>query len=227
MPPRSYERIVERYVARIVDGEIAPGEPLPREQDLAAEFALSRGVAREGIRALQERGMITVTHGRGQRANEPAEWKVFDPDVLAAMLTRADAQSFLRALVECRLIAEVDAAGLAAQRARRPQLDVLESRFAALPTSTGGRAADRADALAAERAFHQAVLDASGNAALAQMVRPVLAALEQAGDLLPPRKAAHAERRRIVEAIGAHDPDGAREAMRTHLRGVLRAVSRR
>src|ERR671931_1779369 len=114
---RSYETIVERYVGRIVDGELQPGERLPREEDLAAEFAMSRGVAREAIRALEERGLVRVTHGRGQSVADVQDWKVLDPDVLAALLTSSDARRLIAELIECRLICEVDAAALAAERA--------------------------------------------------------------------------------------------------------------
>jgi GntR family transcriptional repressor for pyruvate dehydrogenase complex len=65
---------------------------LPREVDLAAEFDVSRGVARETIRAMEERGLISVKHGKGATVNEPDGWDVFDPDVLAAMLS-SDRQS--------------------------------------------------------------------------------------------------------------------------------------
>src|SRR5919201_1029961 len=116
---RSYETIVERYVGRIVDGELQPGERLPREEDLAAERAT------------------------------------------------------------------------AADRA------ALAERFDALSARRGTRPRDRADALAAERAFHEAIVAAAGNRPLAQILRPVLAALEQAGDRLPARRAELEERRQI------------------------------
>jgi GntR family transcriptional repressor for pyruvate dehydrogenase complex len=193
---RSYETIVERYVGRIVDGELQPGERLPREEDLAAEFAMSRGVAREAIRALEERGLVRVTHGRGQSVADVQDWKVLDP------------------------------AGLAAERATAADRAALAERFDALSARRGTRPRDRADALAAERAFHEAIVAAAGNRPLAQILRPVLAALEQAGDRLPARRAALEERRQILEAILAKDAEAARAAMETHLRGLARAVSR-
>src|SRR6266702_555425 len=103
---RNYEAIVERYVERIVDGELQPGQGLPKEEDLAAEFSISRGVAREAIRALQERGLVRVTHGRGQRVADERDWKVLDADVLAGMLSREDAADLLEELIECRLLCE-------------------------------------------------------------------------------------------------------------------------
>jgi GntR family transcriptional repressor for pyruvate dehydrogenase complex len=226
--PRSYEAIVEHYVARIVDGELAPGDRLPREQDLAEEFDLSRGVAREAIRALQERGLVRVTHGRGQHVADLGDWKVLDPDVLASMLTSADGRDLLDELVECRLVCEVDAAGLAAERATEEELGVIADRYAVLRKrrDTVERPAALAAALAAERAFHETIVAAAHNRPLAQMLRPVLAALEQAGDLIPARATAQAERRRIFVALIARDAGAAREAMEAHLRAIARSLRR-
>lgn len=223
--PRNYETIVERYAGRIVDGELAPGARLPREQDLALEFGLSRGVAREAIRALQERGLIYVKHGRGQYVCEADAWRVLDPDVLAAMLTGPDARALVKELFECRLISEVDAAGLAARRATAKDRERLADCFAALVArDPQERPSAAATANAAEREFHEAILVAAHNRPLAQTLRPVLAALEQAGDLVPPRAAALTERRKILTAIVERDAAAASAAMATHLRALQRSI---
>ena len=48
-------------IGDIASGALGPGEQLPRETDLAAQFGVSRGVARECIRGLEERGLVSVT----------------------------------------------------------------------------------------------------------------------------------------------------------------------
>src|ERR687894_820525 len=106
------EALVERFIERVVDGALRPGDRLPREEDVAEEFRVSRGVAREAIRALQERGVVTVRHGSGQRVNDTRSWRVLHPDVLRALLTSADGRGLLEELTECRMIVEVEAAAL-------------------------------------------------------------------------------------------------------------------
>jgi|1185.fasta_scaffold34830_2 DNA-binding FadR family transcriptional regulator len=223
--PRNYETIVARYVGRIVDGELSPGARLPREQDLALEFGLSRGVAREAIRALQERGLIYVKHGRGQYVCKPDAWRVLNPDVLAAMLTGPDPRTLVKELFECRMVSEVDAAGLAARRATAQDRERLADRFAALVRrDPKERPSAAAAANAAEREFHEAILVAAHNRPLAQTLRPVLAALELAGDLVPPRPAALGERRKILTAIVERDAAAASAAMASHLRALQRST---
>jgi DNA-binding FadR family transcriptional regulator len=83
---RKHRDVMRVLTSEIVAGARLAGEMLPREVDLAEEFDVSRGVARETIRAMEERGLISVKHGKGATVNGPQAWDVFDPDVLAATL---------------------------------------------------------------------------------------------------------------------------------------------
>jgi GntR family transcriptional repressor for pyruvate dehydrogenase complex len=110
---RKHRDVMRLLIAEIVSGRRAVGDMLPKEVDLAHEFEVSRGVARETIRALEERGLIEVRHGKGASVNEPDRWDVFDPDVLAATLESGSSGDVLAEYVECRRVLEVEAAGLA------------------------------------------------------------------------------------------------------------------
>ena len=116
---RKHRDVMKILIADIVSGVRPAGDMLPREVDLAAEFDVSRGVARETIRAMEERGLISVKHGKGATINEAEEWDVFDPDVLAATLDSERGSEVLAEYLECRRILEVEAAGLAAEPLRQ------------------------------------------------------------------------------------------------------------
>ncbi len=49
----------------ILDGELAPGERLPSERELAEQLEVSRVSVREALRELESRGMIDRRPGRG------------------------------------------------------------------------------------------------------------------------------------------------------------------
>jgi DNA-binding FadR family transcriptional regulator len=166
-------------IGDIVTGSRQPGDKLPKETDLADEFAVSRGVSRETIRAMEERGLISVKHGKGATVNEPGFWNVFDPDVLAVMLEHGRGTDVLRQYIECRRILEVEAAGLAAERARKKDVKPMAEAFARMEESAAAP-----DNAAAERhfheadvAFHQALVAATGNQALAALVERIHSAL--------------------------------------------------
>lgn len=48
---------------RILEGELAPGDSLPSERLLCEMLGVNRGAVREGIKRLQESGLVRVRHG--------------------------------------------------------------------------------------------------------------------------------------------------------------------
>jgi DNA-binding FadR family transcriptional regulator len=223
---RLHRDVMKLLIADIVGGQLAEGDRLPREADLATEFKVSRGVARECIRALEERGLITVVHGRGATVNGPERWDNFDPDVLAGMLESPHSVEILGDYLECRRIIEVEAAGLAAARARKADLTTLRDALGAMEEATNATPTARAEERfhEADIAFHQALISATTNHALGNLAHRIQRALFGARFPLarPQNRSATAlpEHRRILAAIESKDPDAARTAMSDHLRTV-------
>jgi GntR family transcriptional regulator len=58
-------RIADAVRSLITSGELAPGDKLPSERELARRFSTARNTAREAIRLLTEEGLVTAQHGRG------------------------------------------------------------------------------------------------------------------------------------------------------------------
>jgi DNA-binding FadR family transcriptional regulator len=232
---RLHEHLMRVLIADIASGHVAAGDPLPREADLAAQFGVSRGVARECLRGLEERGLVRVKHGRGATVNPDDRWNVFDPDVLGALLRSEQGAGILREYLECRRILEIEAVGLAAQRATEADLAALSDAFARMTTSAErarGNAAAEDLYHEADIAFHRALIAATGNRALGNMTEPIHRALTAARRPLA-RPGARVDRalpehRRILAAIADRDPEAARAAMRDHLvtvEGYLREFS--
>src|SRR5215212_1038449 len=101
-------------IGEIASGRYSEGDLLPRESDVAEQFAVSRGVARECMRALEERGLVRIQHGRGAIVKPEDHWDRMDPDVLGALLRGRHGATILGEYLEGRRIVEVEAAGLAA-----------------------------------------------------------------------------------------------------------------
>lgn len=220
---RLHREILAEFVGEIVGGALAPGDPLPNELAVVERFGVSRGVARECLRALDERGLATVRHGTSTIVNPRADWDLFDPDVIAASLAGPGAEHLLTEYLECRRIIEIEAAGLAAERAGADGLETLDARLAEMEAALTLRSArEQEDAYhRADVAFHTALVELTGNLALLALVRRVDDALLAARyPLARPayrRTRALPEHQAILDAVRAQDAEGARAAMRTHL----------
>jgi DNA-binding FadR family transcriptional regulator len=222
---RLHREMMRQLVTEIVDGTRPEGEMLPREVDLAKRFDVSRGVTRECIRALEERGLLSVRHGRGATVTPREQWDIFDPDVISALLEGSAAVEVLGDYLECRRILEIECAGLAAERGRADDHDELKRCFgrmeAAVRSRDGGAEAAFHDA---DIAFHQALVDATGNLALGTLTRRIHDALLAARyPLARPtyrRRRALPEHDAILRAVVGGDADGARVAMAEHLATV-------
>jgi DNA-binding FadR family transcriptional regulator len=162
---RKHRDVMRILTADIVSGARAAGQMLPREVDLAEEFDVSRGVARETIRAMEERGLIAVKHGKGATVNRPEHWDVFDPDVLAATLQTERGSEVLAEYLECRRILEVEAAGIAAQRATSKDVGRLEKALERMEETAARPHSQAVEERfhEADIAFHQALIAATGN----------------------------------------------------------------
>lgn len=199
---------------QILSGELPAGTVLPREAELCAALGVSRTVLRDAVRALVSRGLLTVRQGRGTIVAEPSDAAF--ADAMVALLARSgltvgevmDARVAIESLL-VRLAAE---AGTAAdwaelERAERALLDAIA-------------AADDAAAHAAHAAFHDGILRATHQPALALMLMPMHKIALVTGTASVRRGAmgdwdldAH---RVILEALRLGDADAAEAAMRQH-----------
>jgi DNA-binding FadR family transcriptional regulator len=209
--------LVDAFGDRIREGRLAPGDKLPTEAAVMAEFGVSRTVVREAISKLQASGLVDTRHGVGSFVVGPAP--------AGGLRLKPDAMVTLRdvvAMLELRIGIETEAAGLAAQR-RSPR-DLAGLREALDGFESAVRAGR--DAVPQDFQFHLGIARATRNPHFSQMIemlgtliiprareRPVESKAERRAYLLK----VNAEHESILNAIAAGDADGARAAMRTHL----------
>lgn len=212
--------LVETLGQRIREGTLKPGDKLPTEAAVMAEFGVSRTVVREAISKLQTSGLVETRHGIGTFVVGLGEALPFriSPEQMATLHD-------VIAVLELRIGLETEAASLAAQR--RTEEDLVRMRAAldafAAALDSGG------DAVSADVQLHLAVARATQNhhfvdllSSLGTMIIPRArlgseAAMAPDPARLPYLRLVHAEHESLVDAIAAQDAEAARAAMRTHL----------
>lgn len=216
-------------ISEIADGSLQPGDRLKTESELASHFGASRGVVRECLRGLEERGVIKVRHGKGATVQPESEWNLLDADVLTGVLQTHRSANVLQDFLECRKIIEIEAAGLAAERADAVALTDIADAFTRMTAAAKRAETSRAAEdlfRQADIEFHSAIFAASGNSILPMVVKPIQQAMEAARQPLAHPQDRPAlilpEHKAILTAIAEHKADAARAAMSAHLETVQR-----
>lgn len=69
----AYRGITEALRARLADGEFRPGDALPSEAALVAEYGVARNTVRRALDQLTEEGLVTTQPGRGRLVSSPGQ----------------------------------------------------------------------------------------------------------------------------------------------------------
>ncbi|MCK6429896.1 MAG: FadR family transcriptional regulator [Burkholderiaceae bacterium] len=216
-PRRLYRQIADQIAALIRRGEFKPGSRLPPERDLAKQLGVSRPSVREALIALEVEGFVEVRIGSGVYVTSAGSRRAGGRVGKAAL--PPDSGPF--ELIEARRLVESECAAQAARHASAAQVRRMKAALATMRTD--GRR--NVVPLEGDQRFHECVADASGNSALAMLVRtlwaqrtgPLFLRLEHHFDTPALWSAAIAEHQAILAAIESRDPGAARAAMRRHL----------
>jgi DNA-binding FadR family transcriptional regulator len=156
-PQRLYRQIAEQLRSLIGQGEFAPGSRLPAERDLAKQLGVSRPSVREALIALEVEGWVEVRTGSGvyvlDRPAKARQSAVTNSPIAATEWGPLE-------LIRARRVVEGEIAAMAATQAKRKDTDAMARAIAAMRAD-----ADQGNVmpLDGDRAFHTAVVQASGN----------------------------------------------------------------
>jgi GntR family transcriptional regulator, transcriptional repressor for pyruvate dehydrogenase complex len=214
------DRLALRIRELIRSRNHALGDRLPSIMEMARQFGVGHPTIREALKKLQTMGIVEIRHGSGVYVSRCDEVLLVAAPDYAGAVTR----QLLLDLVRTRLPLELVAVGDAVRHATPDQI----AEMGRILDATGGNAADHEAMRRSNLAFHREIALASGNRVLAQL----LAVLH---DLFPreqklvlgiggSRGRDHDEHLAILDAVVRRDESLAVERMRTHLRGVERAV---
>ena len=215
---RLYKRVADELRAAILAGRYAPGRRLPAERELGEMFNVSRPTVREAVIALELQGLVEVRVGAGVFVLEPS----------TAERTRGTGPELTIGpfeLMEARKIIESETAALAATLIDDEQLERLERIIDSMAEENRleiqGESADRQ--------FHVAIAECTGNSALVAVIDDLWEIRETSPMVINLMEKARSkgvkpvvdEHRRIVAALRKRDPVATRATMQGHITRVM------
>lgn len=219
-PVRLYQRIVQQIEDAIARGELKPGQRLPSERELVAQFGASRPTVREALRVLESDGVVR------SRPGDPhgPEILPFSPDGLAKQMTRLAQveQMSITELVAFRMILDGSASLLAARLHSQQELVDMEKSLAVMEDAIDEGFDEFSEA---DVAFHDAVALASRNSLIQvcnKVVRGVVLSLisdkvARSRNSKALKRESLEHHREVLEAIRAGDGPGAARISRQNL----------
>ncbi|HVU98554.1 MAG TPA: FadR/GntR family transcriptional regulator [Puia sp.] len=157
------DAVVGRLQQQLSLGVYKPGDKLPSEPELMAEFGVGRSTIREAVRILANTGLLTVRQGSGTMVE--AQRGIAEP--LPQRLRRASAAD----LDEVRQLLEIKIAEKAALL--RTRKDITKMKALLDERNTAAMTRDIEGAIRSDIQFHIAIAVASRNDILADLYRTV------------------------------------------------------
>lgn len=223
----SHDSVLDDLGLRIAGGRLAPGTVLTLA-GLEEHYKVSRTVVREAIRVLESKLMVESKRRIGITVTEMRRWSVLDPGLVSWRLRSEAATQQLISLMELRLAVEPAAAKFAALRASEDQRAEINRQANVLLRLGEQGAGDSEEYLLADIAFHDCLLDSSGNLMLAAIKEPIAEFLRgrQSAGLTPQHPAEKALRSHVetAAAIVRGDSESAEQYVRGYVETVLAEV---
>jgi DNA-binding FadR family transcriptional regulator len=221
-PRKAALQLAQQIVDDITDGDLAPGSKLASEREMLERFRAGRGTLRESLRFLEMNGVITVKAGPhgGPIVSEPGGRDFAE---VLGLFMQLRGVTF-EVLISAREILEPELAGLAATSRTDEQAAEITDSIAGMRAFLD----DERNFLAENDRFHAAVASAAGN----ELFTLLISSLHVITDgvplgltySLPRREAVLRAHEEISDAINARDAEGARWAMRSHIRRFRKRV---
>ncbi len=220
---RLSDQVADQLAAEIRRGGLAPGDKLPTEARLVAQFGVSRTVVREAVSRLKSLGLVDSRQGSGVFVQASA---AFAP--LNFETRHAASQEAVIQMVEVRRALEAEVAALAAVRRRAKDMRRIHAAVKALDAAVqrGG------NGVSEDVQFHLAIAEAARNPFLIQTLAYLGQFLHGATQVTRANEARRLdfaeqvrhEHAAIVRALEAGDPEAARQAAAGHMGNAITRI---
>ncbi len=204
--------VFDQLRGHIVSGSLPVGEALPAERILAEQLGVSRAVVREGLKRLEQAGLVSIQQGGATRVLDYRQTGGLE--LLGALMVAADGTidtAVVRGVIELR----GDLGPLVARRAAARRDEEGLARLASIVGAMQQAGGDVAELQQLALDFWEAMVDCAGNVALQlafnSLARTYSQVMEQTRDLVASEVTATDDYARTLAAVDAGDEELAAE----------------
>jgi GntR family transcriptional repressor for pyruvate dehydrogenase complex len=174
---------------------------------------------RDALRTLEARGLVEVRQGDGAYIRETAPAELYR--VMVDLLTSK--KETIREIMQVRYILEPGVAYYAAQHVTPDSLQRLEE----ILQRQEAKAAEGDPGVEEDSSFHYTIAQMTGNGFLMRLLQLINESLVESRDLVlrypNTQSSSRVGHRKILQALGNHNPKQARQAMLAHIQEVMAA----
>jgi len=218
-----YQHVIEQIQVMVMDGTLKKGDKLPAERDLAEALNVSRTSVREALRALEIIGTIESRQGEGNFIGANMEKSLFEP--LSVMFKLHQGKS--ADILELRIIIEIEAAKLAAERIEEKDMVILNELILAL-----AEAKDENESVIIDKEIHYKIAEITGNYLIISVLNAISTLMEsfikearvRIINWAKERNLLLQQHQEICASIIAKDPERAAQAMNAHFVSVIESM---
>ncbi|SES63423.1 DNA-binding transcriptional regulator, FadR family [Natronincola peptidivorans] len=159
---------IKEIEAKIISGQLKPGDRLPPEREIASLMGISRSIVNNGILELASKGFVKIIPRKGTIIEDYK--KEGTPAILSSIMNYNEGKLSLKlfnGMMDTRLLIEVESAILSAKYRAEPDLRMLESYI----DSIKDKPIDINNYVEFNYNFHHTITIASGNIVYAMIFK--------------------------------------------------------
>jgi GntR family transcriptional repressor for pyruvate dehydrogenase complex len=226
---RAFEDVIFQIQEAILQKRLKEGDKLPSERNLRETFKVSRGTLREALRALEQKGLITIKTGvQGGPIVCPVDTRQMSESL--DFLLRYQKIS-LRELAEFREAVEGFVAAKAAEKAGKKDLMQLTALLQSIKKHLDSSPFDWQAVIIKDNEFHVSLSRIAGNRVFESILGTVYENIFKYFDRFLSKKRGPQEKNyrdlcKIKEAIEKRNPQRAQSLVQDHVRYFNRMMEK-
>ncbi|MCU0409824.1 MAG: GntR family transcriptional regulator [Bacteroidales bacterium] len=224
--PAEYSTLADRVEMKLIEvfqgSKLKPGDPIPKEKDLAVMMGVSRTVIREALVRLKTMGLLAAKKHKGTVISSPDISAILRKSIIPEILDRHT----LMDLFEMRLALEVGMADFIFSRKTEADIEQLEDIVDIEPVHSASMVFN----VDQEIRFHGKLYEMSGNPTLMSfqnLVLPVFQLVYNTRFFRKGKRIKYKTHKELVFLLKNGTQDEFREGMKKHLEDHFERIIRK